>query len=234
MKNRFFKKILLFAGMIGLPAFFILFLKQGKPHFHKLPYLGEHTVVMKSIDGKDVLDTVYYRVNTFSFKDENNQVVSEKDFIDNIVLVNFMMADCPSDSMNLCPMNFFEFKRSIYDELRDNIGFKDVRILSHFISNGDTVEDIKLTYAHHNIDKDKWRFVKGQQNEIFDAKLGLGNSWERKDSIYHNEREAYIFTLLLDKNRHVRGKYLTTMSAEIARITKEISLLLREEKLENE
>lgn len=230
MNKQVLKKILIFAGMFGLPAFFILFLLQGEPHFYDNPYLGEHKVITKIVDGKTITDTIYYKVNSFTFTDENNVEVTEKDYQDKILLVNFMTADCPNDKMNVCPMNFHEFSRYIYDELLDNKGFEDIRILSHFLSDGDTVEDMKLTYAHHNINKEKWRFVKGMENDIFNAKLGLGNSWERKDSIYGNEREAYIFTLLLDRERHVRGKYVTTLSVDISRITKDISLLLREER----
>ena len=36
-------------------------------------------------------------------------------------------------------------------------------------------------------------------------------------------------TLLVDKNQQIRGKYLTYNFGEVRRITKEISLLIREE-----
>lgn len=230
MKNNIIKKIVLFAGICGLPAFFILVLNLGKPHFERLPYLGEHEVSKNIIDGVEVVDTIFYKVDGFSFEDENGNQVTEKDFEDKILLVNFISANCPHDSMNVCPMNFQMFKRLIYDEFLDNKGFKDVRIISHFLSDGDTAADMKLTYQHYNINPEVWRFVKSQENSIFDAPLGLGNSWEKPDTVYYNEREAYVMTLLLDRDRHVRGKYLTTMTDQIHRMTKEISLLLREEK----
>ena len=109
--------------------------------------------------------------------------------------------------------------------------FDDVRILSLMVNSNDTVADMQLMYNHHEIKGDKWIFVKGMENAFFDMELGKGNPWLKKDAVYGNEREAYIFTLLLDKERHVRGKYVTALSPDITRISKEIVLLLREEYL---
>ena len=94
------------------------------------------------------------------------------------------------------------------------------------VNSNDTVADMHLMYKHHEIKGDKWIFVKGMENAFFDIELGKGNPWEKKDTFHRNEREAYMMTLLLDKDRHIRGKYLTIKSSEITRITKEIVLLL--------
>ena len=74
-------------------------------------------------------------------------------------------------------------------------------------------------------------FCKRHGKCLFDMELGKGNPWKKGDSFYGNEKEAYIITLLLDKERHVRGKYVTALSPDITRISKEIVLLLREEYL---
>jgi protein SCO1/2 len=44
------------------------------------------------------------------------------------------------------------------------------------------------------------------------------------------DRQAHLMTLLVDKKQQIRGKYFTYNFGEIRRITKEISLLLKEEK----
>lgn len=227
-------KFIILAGIFGLPAFFILILKQGEPSFFRLPYFGEYTVTQKNVDGKTINDTSFYKVEAFSFTDEEGNLVTEKDFEDKILLVNFISGKCPNDSMNICPINFLEFKRYVYNGFVNEKGFDDVRIISHVLSENDTVADMKLMYKHHQIDSDKWKLVKGMKNEIFDMELGKGNPWVKKDEFYGNEREAYIITLLLDKDRHVRGKYLTTYSHHISRISKEIVLLLREDYLNNQ
>ena len=204
-------------------------LKQGTPSFFELPYFGEHRVIQKEFEGKMVNDTIHYKVDTFSFTDVDNNIVTEKDFEDKILIVNFISGKCPNDSLTVCPINFMEFKRYVYDDFVNDIHFDDVRILSHMVNSNDTVADMHLMYKHHEINGDKWIFVKGMENAFFDMELGKGNPWLRKDPFYGNDKEAYIITLLLDKERHVRGKYVTALSPDITRISKEIVLLLREE-----
>jgi len=227
-KNKILKFLIL-AGIFLLPAFFIVILKQGTPSFSELPYFGEHEIVQKEIGGELVNDTIHYKVDTFSFTDVNNKVVTEKDFEGKILIVNFISGNCPNDSLNICPINFLEFKRYVSDDFVNDTDFDDVRILSHMVNSNDTVADMQLMYKHHEIKGDKWIFVKGMENAFFDMDLGKGNPWEKEDAFYGNEKEAYIITLLLDKDRHIRGKYVTIKSSEITRITKEIVLLLREE-----
>jgi len=229
-KKKIFKFLIL-AGIFLLPAFFIVILKQGTPSFSELPYFGEHEIVQKEVGGKMVNDTIHYKVDTFSFTDVNNKVVTEKDFEGKILIVNFISGNCPNDSLNICPINFLEFKRYVYDGFVNKDQFEDVNIISHIISDNDTVTDMRLMYNHHQIKGDKWIFVKGMENSFFDMELGKGNPWLKKDEEYGNERAAYVLTLLLDKERHVRGKYVTALSPDITRISKEIVLLLREEYL---
>jgi cytochrome oxidase Cu insertion factor (SCO1/SenC/PrrC family) len=226
-------KVVILAGIFLLPAFFIVILNQGKPSFFKLPYFGKHEIVQTEVGGKLLNDTVHYKVETFSFTDVDNNIVTEKDFEDKILIVNFISGSCPNDSLNVCPINFMEFKRYVYDDFVNEEGFEDVRIISHLVNSKDTIADMRLMYNHHEIKGDKWIFVKGTENAFFDMELGKGNPWLKKDPFYGNDKEAYIITLLLDKDRHVRGKYVTALSPDITRISKEIVLLLREEYFKN-
>jgi|TARA_B110000495_G_C23026971_1_gene610508 protein SCO1/2 len=224
-------KFIILAGIFLLPAFFIVILKQGKPSFFELPYFGEHEIVQKEVGGKIVNDTIHYKVDKFSFTDADNNLLTEKDFENKILIVNFISGKCPNDSLNVCPINFMEFKRYVYDDFVNEEGFEDVRIISHVVNSNDTVADMNLMYKHHEVKGDKWIFVKGMKNAFFDMELGKGNPWLKEDPFYGNDKEAYIITLLLDKERHVRGKYVTALSPDITRISKEIVLLLREEYL---
>ena len=227
-KNKIFKFLIL-AGIFLLPAFFIVILKQGTPSFSELPYFGKHEIVQKDIGGKMVNDTIHYKVDTFAFTDADDNIITEEDLQDKILIVNFISGKCPNDSLNVCPINFMEFKRYVYDDFVNETDFDDVRIVSHMVNSNDTVADMQLMYKHHEIKGDKWIFVKGMENAFFDMDLGKGNPWKKEDAFYGNEKEAYIMTLLLDKERHVRGKYVTALSSDITRISKEIVLLLREE-----
>ena len=46
-------------------------------------------------------------------------------------------------------------------------------------------------------------------NPFFDNDFQKGNPWNKEDSLYGFDKEAYLMTLLVDKNQKIRGKYLT-------------------------
>ena len=125
-KRSLTSKILLFAGMFGFPAFFILFFALGKQKFEYLQYYGDHTIVTKTVDGEEVTDTIYYKVPQFKFDTPDGGMLTHKDFKDKILVVNFVQMDCPND----CNLDFQGFKRFVADEIIANDGFKDVEIIS--------------------------------------------------------------------------------------------------------
>ena len=64
----------------------------------------------------------------------------------------------------------------------------------------------------------------------FDNNFAKGNPWVNKDTLFGFKKQAHLMTLLVDKSQKVRGKYFTYNFGEIRRISKEISLLIKEEK----
>lgn len=218
-------KILLFAGMFGIPAFFILFFALGKQNFEYLQYYGEHSVVSKTVDGKEVLDTIYYKVPQFKFDVPGGGILTQKDFKDKILVVNFIQLDCP----NTCNMDFFGFKRFVADEVIANEGFKDVEIITCVMDTNSTTDEILEFIDFHEINTERWHFVTGNMGQIYDTDMKIQNPWQVKDTVYGYPKVAHIMTLLLDQERHIRGKYITTQTSENKRVTKEISILLREQ-----
>ena len=165
----------------------------------------------------------------FEFVDFKGDTISSCSLNDNIVLYNFLSVDCPND-FEKCPFRLEWFKIKIYTELVDNIGFKDVKVVTSFI---DTLSDIKKRIeefrTYNAIDSDKWIMTSNQYIPYFDNEFSMGNPWLKKDTLFGFDREAYLMTLLVDKDQKIRGKYLTYNFGEVRRITKEISLLIREE-----
>ena len=165
----------------------------------------------------------------FEFTDYRGDTISSCSLNDNIVLYNFLSVDCPND-FEKCPFRLEWFKIKIYTELVGNLGFKDVKVVTSFI---DTISDINDRISefrkYNEIDSDKWIMTSNSYFPYFDQDFLRGNPWEKKDTLFGFEREAYLMTLLVDKNQQIRGKYFTYNFGEIRRITKEISLLIREE-----
>ena len=225
-KRSLLSKILLFAGILGFPAFFIIFFSLGKQRFETLKYYGDHKIITKNIDGKEVQDTIFYQVPGFKFKNHLNEWVTKEDFKNKIVLVNFVYKDCPND---FCPIDFQNFKMFVADEINKNKGFEDDRIISLFVGENDTLNEMKEFIKYHKINTDKWNIVTGDMGQIYDTDMKTQNPWQEKDSIFGLEKVAYNMTLLLDRDMHIRGKYITSQTSENKRITKEISILIREE-----
>ena len=201
----------------------------GKTTYHRIPYFGEHKIVSKLRDGKEEKDTIFYRVPGYAFRTFNGNKLTEKNFEGEYVLLNILDSRCPYQ----CNLDFKTFNYLIYDEIKVNKGFENVSIISEFVPEStDTLKELKEFIEFHDIDTSIWHFVYPDFNQVFNVKLDnpSGNPTLKKDTINNYPNQAFSLTLLLDKDRHIRGKYATYYTDEVSRITKEISLLYREEK----
>ena len=205
------KGFIILSLIFGTFAVLTLSLKKcSKPVFIPQPFFGELSV-------------------PFEFVDFKGDTISSCSLNDNIVLYNFLSVECPND-FEKCPFRLEWFKIKIYTELVGNLGFKDVKVVTSFI---DTISEINSRieqFREYNaIDSDKWIMTSNQYIPYFDNEFSRGNPWLKKDTLFGFDREAFLMTLLVDKNQQIRGKYFTYNFGEIRRITKEISLLIREE-----
>ena len=97
----------------------IFFLTKGNPVFPPLPTFAK---VEKEV----------------SFKNENGKIITKKDLEGKILLVNYLSTTCPLNFPKECPISFGVFKFFIYNQLVDNTGFKDVRVVSVFLDSTDS------------------------------------------------------------------------------------------------
>jgi protein SCO1/2 len=168
--------------------------------------------------------------SSFNIVDYNSDTISSCEWNDMIVLYNFLSIDCPTD-FDKCPFRLEWFKIKIYNELIDNTGFDDVIVVTSFIESPDDINKrIKEFRDYNKINSDKWIMTSTNYNPYFDNEFNKGNPWTKPDTMFGFDRQAHLMTLLVDKKQQIRGKYFTYNFGEIRRITKEISLLLKEEK----
>ena len=208
--NKSLKFLIPSTGAVILFSILIIFLLSGSPVYVKQPVFGEFH-------------------DSFIFYDENRKEIHSEELNEKIVLYNFLSSECPTN-FKKCPLRLEWFKIKIYDELVSNKGFEDVIIVSVFIDNIPDIQDKMQEFRlHNNLNSDKWIFATTNHHPFFDMNLKQGNPWLKKDTLYGFEREAYLMTLLVDKNQKIRGKYFTYNFGEVRRITKEISLLIKEE-----
>ena len=165
----------------------------------------------------------------FSIIDFKGDTISSCDWNDKIILYNFLSVECPTD-FEKCPFRLEWFKIKIYNELVDNSGFDDVIVVTSFLESSENINyRIKEFRDFNKIDSEKWIMTASKYIPYFDNEFTKGNPWNKIDTLFGFDREAHLMTLLVDKNQKIRGKYFTYNFGEIRRITKEISLLLKEE-----
>lgn len=168
--------------------------------------------------------------SSFNIVDYNSDTISSCEWNDKIVLYNFLSTDCPTD-FDKCPFRLEWFKIKIYNELIDNTGFDDVIVVTSFIESPEDINKrIKEFRDYNEINSDKWIMTSTKYIPYFDNEFTKGNPWTKPDTMFGFDRQAHLMTLLVDKKQQIRGKYFTYNFGEIRRITKEISLLLKEEK----
>ncbi|MDG2332152.1 MAG: SCO family protein [Flavobacteriales bacterium] len=199
-KNRR-KKILVFAGILGVPAFFIVLLAYGsRQKFEQLPFYGPKEV----ING----DTVYYKVPTFHFTDHLGNSVTNQSLEGKILLVTTAMPSCPE----LCPIEINQIYKYVYEKIKGSKETEDVVLLTHVVSNDTVTPD--ATFVIHDlpyengadIDFERWKFIYGETNPIYDVFIeGWGNPYQdlRQDVIGGRASNSLIF--LVDYKGHIRG-----------------------------
>jgi protein SCO1/2 len=165
-------------------------------------------------------DTIYHKVFNFKLTDQMGQTVTLDSFKNKVFVANFFYATCPG----ICKKMNYELENAT----KAFAGNPKVKFLSYTV---DPVRDsvpVLAQYAKlHDAVPYQWYFLTGS-----------------KDSIYHLARKSYYASVdtadgrnfvhtenmvLVDSKRQLRGIYHGTDSADVARMVKDINLLLQEE-----
>lgn len=202
---------------------FILFLSSCSRinNLKELPILGRKQVVPNMDSGVLTYDTTYHQIADFSFVDQDSSIITNDTFQGKIYIADFFFTTCPT----ICPIMKAQMLR-VYEKFIDN---DYVMILSHTIDpNYDTVALLHEFADRLGVSSNKWHFVTGQQEKIYD--IGQ-NSYMVSALEDQNEPGGYIHSgafILVDKDRHIRGMYDGTKEDQVNRLIKDIPRLLKE------
>ena len=203
--------------IVGL-FFFIGACKEIKSNF-ELPILGRNKIISKKVNGILTKDTIPHRIADFSFVNQDGAVVTNHSFKNKIYVADFFFINCPS----ICPEMSKQMYR-IYDKFLEN---DHVSLLSHTIDpEYDTVAALANYARLLGVNSEKWQFVTGNKEEIYD----IG---ETSYMVVANEDEdapgGFIHSgafLLIDKERQIRGVYDGTVASQVDLLIKDINKLL--------
>jgi len=185
---------------------------EDKP-LRTLPYFGQKNSIKKG-------DTVFHKVKPFCFINQYNQNVTEESVKNKIYVTDFFFTTCQS----ICPIMSTQLER-VYTQFSTN---NEVMILSHTVSpEEDSVNILKQYAALHGVKDKRWLFLTGEKKQLYDMarhayllnnEYGLGDA----DDFIHTQNFA-----LVDKEKHLRGFYDGTDSADVTRLISDIKLLLQ-------
>ena len=203
--------------LLALPLFFIgwFFINKSKQQpLRTLAYYGKKNSITKG-------DTNYHTVKPFCFTNQNNQKITEETVKGKIYVTDFFFTTCQS----ICPVMSTQLER-VYKAFNDN---SDVLIISHTVEPEiDSVLILKQYAKLHTVTNDRWHFVTGEKKQLYDmARTG----YLLNNEIGNGDEADFIHTqnfALVDKERHLRGFYDGTDTADVSRLILEINLLLQE------
>src|SRR5690606_36224138 len=118
----------------------------------RLPILGERIV-----EGSD---TIYHTIADFQFVDQDSNIVTQETFKDKIYVADFFFTSCRT----ICPIMKTQMLR-VYDSIKSD---PEVLLLSHTIDPEYDTVGLLHDYANRlGVSSDKWHFVTGKQDDIF-------------------------------------------------------------------
>ncbi len=203
--------------LILLPVSFIIWFfinKQDDKPLRTLPYFGKKNTIKAN-------DTVYHTVKPFYFINQYNEKVTEETTKNKIYVTDFFFTTCQT----ICPIMSNQLER-VYKEFKTN---NDIMILSHTVEPEiDSVPILKHYADLHEASNKNWLFLTGEKKDIYKM---ARESYLLNNEVGNGDENDFIHTqnfALVDKEKHLRGFYDGTDSAEVTRLIIDIKLLLNE------
>lgn len=179
-----------------------------------LPVIGE-----KKLSNTD---TIYHTIGDFSFKNQFGEIVNNKTVENKIYVADFFFATCQS----ICP----QMTTNLKDVQKAFENDDSLLILCHTVNPlHDTVEVLNAYGQKYEAKKNKWHFLTGNKQQIYDlAKTSyLVNAFEddgTPEGFLHSE-----LLLLIDTKGRIRGMYDGTDKVQVLKLIKDIKLLKQEQ-----
>jgi protein SCO1/2 len=197
-----------------------LFYSALKPK-KMLPIYNPSMVNPELVDSTVQYISKYHTIADFSFTNQNDKTITQKEYEGKIYVADFFFTTCGS----ICPKmttNLAEIQKEIINNPK-------VMLLSHTVfPETDNVSVLKKYAIKNRVIDSKWNLVTGDKKQIYTmarksylaVKLGKPN--ELYDMVH---TENFV---LVDSKRRVRGFYDGTKKEDIQRLIEDINFLCTE------
>ncbi len=219
------KRSVILVLILIVPGFLYYLLQaKGKNRYKPLPIYGPKQVAktFHKVRGKVIFDTIYHQIPDFKLYDQDNKLITQKNFEGKVVLVNFFFTNCPV----LCK------------EINQNIA----KLAENYQKNGmlrfasitvdpakDNTSVLKKYAASLKADEDQWKFLTGDTTTIYSLSK---NGFLVTAVNGNNHPEDFVYSeklILIDQDRRIRGYYNGTSVNEMTKLNDEIKVLIAEE-----
>lgn len=179
----------------------------------RLPFLG-NTIYEEN-------DTIYHTIQDFQLVDQDSSIVTNETFANQVYVADFFFTSCPT----ICPKMKAQMLR-VYERFEENA---EVAILSHTIDPSYDTVALLSDYANRlGVTSNKWKFVTGDQDYIYDlAEQSYVSVVDEDEGAPGGFVHSGAF-LLIDKQRRIRGFYDGTVSEQVDVLMSDIEKLLKE------
>lgn len=187
----------------------------------ELPILGNREVLEFEMEGKTVTDTVYHKIASFSFTNQEGKTITNASLEGKIYVADFFFTTCPT----ICPIMKTQMLR-VFEKFKDESQFQ---IVSHTLDPiHDTPELLKEYAAKIGVEDDNtWHFLSGDQEKIFE----IGQTSYLTTAMADQSEPGGILHsgafVLVDQKGHIRGVYDGTKEDQVNRLMKDIPKLLK-------
>jgi len=212
--SKFFLLIFLPFSIIVLFLFYDAINPQKK-----LPIFQPAMVNYELVDSTMQHVKRYHRISSFSLKNQNGEIITEKNYDNKIYVADFFFTTCPGICIDMT-RNMLKIQKKIIDN-------PNIMLLSFSVTPKiDSVAQLKKYALEKGINDAKWNLLTGDKKQIyrlaresyFVVKEGQGIN-----SMIHTEN-----FVLIDPDKRIRGFYDGTNDAEIIELMEDIIILEKE------
>ncbi len=165
-------------------------------------------------------DTIFHKIPEFQFVDQDSQKVTRKDLQGHIYVADFFFTTCPT----ICP-DMKEQMARIHEEFK---GHDKVKLISHTVDpKHDTVAVLKEYAREIGVNNDKWKFLTGDKEKIYEIGKNGYMATAREDEEAPGGFLHSGHFILVDQRGRVRGLYDGTKKKDVDKLMKDIQKLLK-------
>jgi len=192
--------------------------------FFTVLLLGFYYFLFKGTDNWKVKMPILSYVQPFSFTNQDGEVVTDKNLLNKITVVEYFFTTCKG----ICPKLNTNMKQ-VYEIYKNE---PDFQILSHTCNpDTDSVSVLKHYSDSLQVNTEKWIFLTGRKDSLYQMARGSYLLDDPKNNVEKIE-DQFIHTqffALVDRQGKVRGKIYDGLKVlEVEQLKQDISKLLKE------